>query len=775
MDEYLPDIPLEEPAHPDLHPDGPLPFDLPAQNQEQAPGELPEIDFPQISIPDTNQEFTVHNDPHLCLDFTPVELEVMLRSETETVQQFYDQVAQSQVEYDNANHQTFTEDAVTPSVVSPKPNTLIELTLPIFAGDTAVYEQKRLLNLEIKHISDEFKHTHSHQFLNHKNKTRCSICNHDALNLIMHLAMGPFAPQHPFSTLDKNIQIEVLLHSTLKYKDKILVGAYDAAVKIDIYNQALVSPSTIQRLTASAKTVPAVLSFAINSFSPIYVCGGHSSIFPSLLSLALHHITCKHIQHTHVCRMCGLIQNTSFLQHYQTVHNRHLLPYYPLPNIPVLHDIYDFQTENCKVHTAKQIELYKLNTAQQASLIHSRKGMKLNNTVQDLFSSFPSKVTATYIRLKELYMNFPEYSRCLCSSDSFPLNIISLLKAVSHSAVIAAALEEVNRLTENRPPWEGISTFLKTGKLELLQLLYLALIRPLFHKAVKVPDLNKWKTGSSSVQLLQLTSPSIFADNPYRLKEMDLTVYTAITCGSKLLLKSGITTMERYKFLNLSPTKKPFLCTSGFTNIGFYPSLTHSLPVLPDNAFINQVSKIAETTKVLPIIVEFNIQENLSTIPANKWKSYLTEHQESYCLGFCLQILHVKTKTRPLAAENRTFVLIGQSTLYHQDLDLRSLVDLTDNINMQLQTAALTFRLPLILPSALVGFSSEISLPLIRCPSQATFKPDGQMSDYSHHQGLRLLFTIVDGLKMIEDMQLMPSFRTHMVKDPIIKLTAKIK
>ena len=75
--------------------------------------------------------------------------------------------------------------------------------------------------------------------------------------------------------------------------------------------------------------------------------------------------------------------------------------------------------------------------------------MKLNNMVQDLFSSFPSKVTANYIRLKELYLGFPEYSRYLCSSDSFPLNIISLLKAVSHSAVIVAALEKVNRLTEN--------------------------------------------------------------------------------------------------------------------------------------------------------------------------------------------------------------------------------------------------------------------------------------------------------------------------------------
>ena len=115
-----------------------------------------------------------------------------------------------------------------PSVVSPKPNTLIELTLPIFAGDTAVYEQKRLLNLEIKHISDEYKHTHSHYFLNHKNKTRCSVCNYDALNLIGHQAsgMGPFAPQHPFSTLDKNLQIVVLLHSALNYKDKTLVGAY---------------------------------------------------------------------------------------------------------------------------------------------------------------------------------------------------------------------------------------------------------------------------------------------------------------------------------------------------------------------------------------------------------------------------------------------------------------------------------------------------------------------------------------------------------------------
>ena len=390
------------------------------------------------------------------------------------------------------------------------------------------------------------------------------------------------------------------------------------------------------------------------------------------------------------------------------------------------------------------------------------------STVQDLFTSFHSKVTANYIRLKELYLGFPGNSRYLCAVDSFPLNIISLLKAVSHSAVIVVALEEVTRLTENRPPWEGVSTFLKTGRLELLQLLYLARIRHLFHKAEKVPDINQWKTETSSVQLLQLTEPSIFADNLYRLKEMDLTVYTAITCGSKLLIKSGITTMERYKFLNLSPTKKTFLCTSGFTNIGFYPSLTHSIPVLPDNAFINQVSKIAESTKTLPIIVEFNIQENLSTIPADKWKSDLTEHQESYCLGFCLQILHVKTKTRPLTAENRTFILVGRSTLYHQDLDLRSLVDLTDNINMNLQIAALTFRLPLILPSALVGFSGDISIPLISCPRQATFTPDGEMSDYSYHQGLRLLFTVVDGLKMIDDVQLMPSFRTHMVKDPII-------
>jgi len=121
MDDYLPDIPLEGPAHPDLDPNGPLQFNFPAQNLDPAPAELPEVDaelpevdLPQISIPDTNQEFTINNDPNLCLDFTPVELELMLRSDTETVQQFYDQVAQSQVEYDNAHHQPFTEEATTP-------------------------------------------------------------------------------------------------------------------------------------------------------------------------------------------------------------------------------------------------------------------------------------------------------------------------------------------------------------------------------------------------------------------------------------------------------------------------------------------------------------------------------------------------------------------------------------------------------------------------------------------------------------------------------------
>ena len=767
MDEYLEPLP-DGPAHPDLDPNGPMPV-LPIVIQDQHINiQLDPEGFPQISIQDILTETTVDDPPNL-LDYTAVELELLLRTETEAVQEFYDQVATSQVEYDNANNYTVTETPVQRPQITHIPNTLVNISLPTFAGDTAITETERYLNLEIRQLEAEYETSRTHYLFHHKDKKKCKVCNYDCLNILFHVNQGPFAPQHSFSTFDKNIETEILLKSTLRYVGSTLEGVWDTSVKIDPSKCPTVPPMNISKLRSSAKQVPENLILAITNFQEIHCCGEHASTFPSLLSLALHHISVEHTHHTHVCCTCNNVIMDSFLYHQLHAHNKALLKYFT-DTLPSLHDIYNYQISDLHNNSTQLSETSAAVTLyQHAELSTSRKGAKLCLTVNDMFRKLPMRAIDLYTKLKELHLNFQDYRNYFCTSDAFPLNILTMMKHASQPQILLAAMEEISRLTHARPAWDGVATFMKTGKFELLQLIYLTRIRYMFHAAQEdcPTTINELKCGIDQFHQLQPTGPTAFSHNQFRLKELTITNYSAITIGTKLLKKSGISTMKRYRLLNLSPNKKSLLTTAGFNNLGFYSAFAQNIPVYPENSFCKHVQKIVEATKSIPVIVEFNLQENLNSIDSVHWDQYLTQHQEQYCLGFCLQIVQIKTKTRPFSRDPRNLILIGQSTLFHRNLDLVTLIRFTDRINLHLQAAALATRIPLVLPSALVGFSGRISIPLLSTPRQPTFTPQGDLTDYSVQQGLRLIFMVLDGLQMLEDVQIAPNHRAHMVPNYI--------
>jgi len=232
----------------------------------------------------------------------------------------------SQTEYDNTHQMPIEPPPVLTPFTTPPPNSLVHLVLPTFAGDTVITETNRRMNLEIKQLNEEYKESRAHYFLNHKGKVRCPYCTYECINLLTHENLGPFAPQHQFSTLDKNLETELLLYSTLRQRGKELVGTWDTSVQIFPHQKHLVSTQDLCKLKAAAKNVPSNLSLAITSRAPIFVCGEHTSIFPSLLSLALHHVTTYHTYHTHVCRLCATIVNESFLTHYEKSHDKCIIP-----------------------------------------------------------------------------------------------------------------------------------------------------------------------------------------------------------------------------------------------------------------------------------------------------------------------------------------------------------------------------------------------------------------------------------------------------------------
>jgi hypothetical protein len=239
--------------------------------------------------------------------------------------------------------------------------------------------------------------------------------------------------------------------------------------------------------------------------------------------------------------------------------------------------------------------------------------------------------------------------------------------------------------------------------------------------------------------------------------------YSIITIGTRSLQRSGLSSMTRYRVLNLSPPRKSYLVTASFANLGFFPNFSKQTLVCPESIFLNHVNKIIECTKNIPILVELDLSHNLENIDHRHWKRYLEQHGENYILNFCLRLAQIKNQTRIFSAKPRDIIILGQTVLFNPRLPLQTLIDLTDKINLNLQIAAVITKIPVVIPAGMIGPTGKISIPLLSVPRESIFNTDGSLSDYTMHQAICLVFLIIDGLKLLDDVTLEPHFRSHMV------------
>ena len=724
---------------------------------------IPEFPIPLLTAADVDVVTQEIEDPPNLMAYQNLELQLMLQDHAEDQTELLDYLDISHHQNMQTNNTTTKPWTPTPLLV-PQPDTLVQINLPTFIGDTAVVETTRYQNLETRLMLSKLQESQTLDFLNQSN-IKCSTCWTPLYNPLNHHNRGPFAENHQFSRIDEHLKIEILFYSTLRQLAPTTVeGIFDTSVTINPHLNPAVSQDDIEKLMSNAKTVPTTIREIIAKADPIFPCGEHYSTYPSKLSLALHYVTVPHTYHSHVCFQCREIVPESFLLHNHTKHGKKLAPnLHRMCAGPYLYEIFD---HNCKSQDGYLSEPFTstiLTINQLTEIQSSRSNQNILVKTIDLYKNMPIRSTTAYINLKELFPSIESFNKLGCSTSAYPLNIQEMLKIITLPTVLKTALLTVQRLTENKPTYQTTETFMKTGRFEVLTLLYLARLCYEFHNAEREINIPRWKTGKTKIHQIQLYGPASYAENPNRLKELNLTNYSAITIGTKTLKKSGITSMTRHRFVNLSPTTKTFLATSSFENLGYYPGFVKQITIPPESMFINHVSKVIESTSSIPIIVEFNLNPNLDTIDPKLWNRYIQDHTDDYILNFCLRLNQIRTRNRAFQTKPRDIIILGQTVLFHPKLSLPVLIELTDRINLSLQIITLVMKIPLVLPAGMIGYTGTTTVPLVSTPKEPMYHIDGSLTDYSISQGARLLFLIMDGLQLLNDVTLEPSFRSHMV------------
>ena len=72
-------------------------------------------------------------------------------------------------------------------------------------------------------------------------------------------------------------------------------------------------------------------------------------------------------------------------------------------------------------------------------------------------------------------------------------------------------------------------------------------------------------------------------------------------------------------------------------------------------------------------------------------------------------------------------------------------------------------RIPFLPTPGLVGFTGKMSVPLTTAPRGPVFAENGELSHYSVQQAVRAIQTAVTAAQLLEDIELPPGFRHHMV------------
>ena len=337
--------------------------------------------------------------------------------------------------------------------------------------------------------------------------------------------------------------------------------------------------------------------------------------------------------------------------------------------------------------------------------------------------------------------------------------------ALDHTATVPDLLitfRIVGRLKNVRAPPSETSITRDRIKFELQSQIISTKLDELFHSAETCNNINNLKEGEDYPTGLQTFYGHPYASDVQKLQAaLDITSFDILTLGTSLLLKSGCSINGFIRVLNLSSTKTLLLSTEAFQGIHMFPSNKETrIPIPVEHTLLGSLQNTLLMQHSITLLLEFNLQPNLTNINPSEWKDYIHKYGQQYANFFCLFI----RKTLKDSSINKTVIITGQGPLYHPNLPLSELTALSDSLSEKLLAASFLARIPYLPSNGLVGYTGSHSIPLSTCAKGYVFNKSGDFSSYTQHQATRLIETAIAVKKLLEDSLVYSGFRHHVVQ-----------
>jgi len=643
-----------------------------------------------------------------------------------------------------------------------KPNQRIVINSPLFLGNAAHIRTKKYVNLEISSFRTKLTTDTLNQIDFPRNR-RCSTCKSPVLNMEKHRAAGSFAPKHIFSTLDDHLQLELLFTCTLTDDSLGLKNKFNETLKVYPHRDEQITNKHIENFSLTGKHVPDTISEALATVGKFPFCGEHKQAFKTIAAYLLHHVTEFHTILSHICVYCKKIISDSPLKHHTKGHGLNLNQEITTQT-PPLHRIAEI-LNNCKI---SDIILEDHFNFQQSTMIRKTlQGTDHHQTITRLLSQFTATRFQSYDLIRKKFPNEMATTHSTWFKSPFPLHQMDMLISFSNNGneKLYGVLSMLERLLDGTPPTTDASEFLKYNNYEITQSIICARVQHEHRELEIITHPESLKTGSNVTFHLQPGGPHSYTTDLIKLQDMDLSIYKIVTVGHRMMKTTGLLLQEGLNVLNLSNCEANLLPTSGYAGLTFFEDDNRTIiPISHEQDYLQHVQKVLNITPLeIPILIEFDLLGVLQNIPVNRWEQWLLNNLEKTILYFLVSLQGMFNKPPPPGFKHRNLLVLGQHTLFHQDLDFTNLINLTNQINLTLSRAGILTEVPILLPTNLVGINIRSAISLKTMPRTPVFLPNGENSEYTIQSIQHLVQMGIDILDLKEDTVLFPAYRSHMV------------
>ena len=685
-------------------------------------------------------------------DYETIEQIASMIYDTEEIIERRDQLKENEHEDYIQEFNAITRTCSTPTSVHPRATKSDTNTMVSFIGNSVTdhheaYQIKCIWKLKHKMEQAELIHKLTEQH------TTCPECFRKFQSLPDHLKLGSFAVNHQLDSLPDHIKISLLLATTLTPTDDGFKPRYPTYLEpFQTKLSQSIDLSMIDALKSTGCHVPATFKEAIKTVSEIYPCGEHRLLFTSRASLIFHQITIQHRHKSFLCLTCKELISSGFISHQMQVHQLE----FPVQFLSLdLQDILSSCAQTCN-----EKDLIKIFSTCQLHMARNQVYTSIYHTSTDKLMDTVSKLQLdNYQRVLTKCTLPPGYEDGLVSNNWSDLiqNALDLTATVPDLLI---TFRIVGRLKNVRAPPSETSITRDRIKFELQSQIISTKLDELFHSAETCNNINNFKEGEDYPTGLQTFYGHPYASNVQKLQAaLDITSFDILTLGTSLLLKSGFNGLIRV--LNLSSTKTLLLSTEAFQGIHMFPSNKETkIPIPVEHTLLGSLQDIMLIQHGITLLLEFNLQPNLSYIDPSEWKDYIHKYGQQYANFFCLFIRkHLKD-----SSINKTVIITGQGPLYHPNLTLSELTALSDSLSEKILAASFLARIPYLPSNGLVGYSGSHSIPLGTCAKGYVFNKLGDFSSYTQHQATRLIETAIAVKKLLDDSLVYSGFRHHVVQ-----------